>query len=168
MVVQCSPTIFPFPPSTFCRVCKFICTFRDPAFIHSLNVSICGKQDPSSLTGSLHTSLVSIEMDPYCIGILSVQSTWLIGSCALYHPTLVQCHSSMGPVWSHRLSSTLLQGPMQQLQSHFKLNQVIETWDTSSIPLSLFPSSRVKGLSPQSWWLCGWRESNPGHSTLHT
>ena len=151
MVVQCSPTIFPFPPSTFCRVCKFICTFRDPAFIHSLNVSICGKQDPSSLTGSLHTSLVSIEMDPYCIGILSVQSTWLIGSCALYHPTLVQCHSSM---WSGASRTNAA--------SHFKLNKVIEWVGTSSIPISLSPSSRVTGLSHQSQRLCGQRESNPG------
>ena len=24
---------FPFPPSTFCTICKFICTFEHPAFI---------------------------------------------------------------------------------------------------------------------------------------
>ena len=24
---------FPFPPSTFCAVCKFMCTFEDPALI---------------------------------------------------------------------------------------------------------------------------------------
>ena len=36
-----SPTIFPFPPVTFCTACKFV------SFVHiySLNVSICGKQD---------------------------------------------------------------------------------------------------------------------------
>ena len=55
----------------------------------------------------------------------------------------VGCHSSM---WSglHSASRT------NAVASHFNHNQIIETWVTSSIPISLSPSSRVTGLSHYS------------------
>ena len=65
---------------------------------------------------ALNTSLVSIKMLVFALEAFQFRA-WLIGSWALYHPTLVQCHSSMwsGPVGSPRSDSTLLQGPMQQV-----------------------------------------------------
>ena len=104
---------------------------RFPLFLHSLCVqcvNLCAHlklqhlqlnclhlwQEGNSLTGSLHTSLVSIEIVVFALGAFQFRA-WLIGSNVFSHPTLVQCHSSMRPelVESHRPDTTLLQGPMQ-------------------------------------------------------
>ena len=46
------------------------------------------------MTGSLHTFLVSLEF--FALGHILFRA-WLKGFCALYHPTLVQCHSGQDP-----------------------------------------------------------------------
>ena len=123
----------PFPPSTFCTVCKFMCTFGGPAFCLHL-----------WLTSSLHTSLVSIEMVVFCIGSLSVQSmvnTRILGlvppdSCAMPQFHVVRT-SGISQARLHSASRT------NASTSHFKLNRVIETWVTSSIP---YPCPQVPVL----------------------
>ena len=113
-------------------------------------------------TGSLHTSLVSIEMVAFCIGSHSVQSVvkrilCLVPPDPCLMPQFYVVRTSGISQTQHRSASRT-----NAATSQFKLNQVIETWVTSSIPISLSPSSRVTGLSHQSQWLCGQWESNPG------
>ena len=93
----------------------------------------------------------------FLIGSLSVQS--VVNRILCLEPLcIVQCHSSLWlrPVGSHRPDSTLLLGPI-----HFKLNQVIETLVTSSIPISLSHIRRESGLSHHYQRLCRRWESIP-------
>ena len=126
----------------------FLCSLKLYVYIwtsssYSLSVHLC--QAGCSLTGSLYTSLVSIEMAAFYIGSLSVQSLVNrilclvpLDPCAMPQFHVVRT-SGMSQTRLHSASGTNAEA------SYFKLNQVtysIETWVTSSIPISLSPSSR--------------------------
>ena len=114
------------------------------------------------LTGYLHTSLESLEVLVLALGAFSVQSVVnrILGlvppdPCAMPQFHVVRT-SGISQIRLHSASRTIATA------SHFKLNQVIETWVYQLHPISLSPSSRVTGLCHQSQRLCRRRESYLG------
>ena len=136
-------TIFPSPPSTFCTVCKFMCTFEYPVSIPWMSPFVASRIQsdwlPSYLPGEHWNG-------SFALGAFSVQSVVnrILGlvppdPCAMPQFHVVRT-SGISQTWLHSASRT------NAATSHFKLNQVIETWITSSIP---YPWPPVAGL--QDW-----------------
>ena len=111
----CSPTIISFPLSTFCTVCKFMCTFGDTAFIYSLNVSICGKQDTVWLPSYLPGEHLNGRFKKFGIGNLLVQSVVNRILCLVPLDLMYKATVPYGQDQWDLTDSTLLQGYMQQL-----------------------------------------------------
>ena len=104
--------------------------FLHPFFRQYVNLCVhIWRPSCARITGSLPIPPCKVSNEMVTFLLFSSERAGLIGvpyntrPCALYHPTLVQFHSSMWsePIRSHRPDHTLLQGPA----SHFKLNQVI-------------------------------------------
>ena len=139
---------FSFPPSTFCTVCKFMCTLEDPAFITWMSPfvasRICTVQSdwiPSYLPGEHWNG-------NFALGAFSVPNVvnQILGllppnHCAMPQFMHVLRTTGISQTWLHSASRT------NTATSHFKLNQVIETWVTSSIP---YPCLQVAGFQDQA------------------
>ena len=141
---------FPFPPSTFCTVCKFMCIFEDQAFIDWMSPFVVSRIQsdwlPSYIPGDHWNG-------SFALGTFSVQSVvnWIQGlvpsdPCAVPQFHVVRT-SGISQTRLHSASRT------NAATSHFKLNQVIETWVYQLHPIQLSPSNRVTGLSHQQ--CCG-------------